>query len=383
MLQLYNRFMGVSMSIVLKHAQHERIGISFKYNEEYIEKIKRLKGCQWDPEKRIWTIPDNEKIVKEFITIFKNENVVFDPSITKTKSWDIMRNTSNIANAASGNNISRMKSEMEIMGFSRLTINAYVKQIIRLENFLCKPLSEADITEVKQYIQYLINSTTSHAYARQAICAYKFFCIHVLGRQEPEIGIILPKRQKSLPDILSEEEVTRILDAVSNLKHRCLLFMVYSSGLRVSEVVSLKIGDIDSGRMMVHIRRAKGAKDRYTMLSQYALDALRAYYKKEKPQVWLFPGGKDDSEHLTVRTAQRVFENACIKAGITKNVSIHTLRHSFATHLLESGTDLRYIQELLGHSSSKTTEIYTHVSKKNIGKIVSPLDRLRIKSDQR
>jgi integrase/recombinase XerD len=151
--------------------------------------------------------------------------------------------------------------------------------------------------------------------------------------------------------------------------------LTYSAGLRVGEVVRLKLEDIDEERKLIHIRQAKGRKDRYTVLSQVAWDFLNIYLKKYQPEVWLFTGAESGT-HLTERSVQHIFENACEKAGIKKDVSVHSLRHSFATHLLEGGTDLRYIQELLGHASSKTTEIYTHVSKRDIGSIQSPLDRL-------
>lgn len=153
------------------------------------------------------------------------------------------------------------------------------------------------------------------------------------------------------------------------------MFLIYSAGLRVSEVVRLKVNDIDSKRMLIHIRQAKGRKDRYTLLSHAALKVLRKYAIIEKPKDWLFPGG-NEGEFLTERSVQKIFKKACTQAKIAKEVSVHVLRHSFATHLLEGGTDLRYIQELLGHQSTKTTEIYTHVSKHQLNQIVSPLDRL-------
>ncbi|PIU23307.1 MAG: integrase [Chloroflexi bacterium CG08_land_8_20_14_0_20_45_12] len=149
--------------------------------------------------------------------------------------------------------------------------------------------------------------------------------------------------------------------------------LTYSAGLRVSEVVRLKVEDIDEERHMIHIRGAKGQKDRYTLLSNVALQALHQYWETCHPKSWLFPGSKTDS-HLTTRTVEKVLEDACQKAGIPKHITVHSLRHSFATHLLEGGTDLRYIQELLGHKSPKTTEIYTHVSERDIGRIRSPLD---------
>ncbi len=178
--------------------------------------------------------------------------------------------------------------------------------------------------------------------------------------------------------VLSQEEVAKILSSVDNVKHRAILMLVYSAGLRVGEVVKLKIEDIDSQRMLIHIKGAKGRKDRYTMLSETALKVLREYWEEYRPQKWLFEGAKE-GRYLSTRTVQAIFEQAKEKAGIKKDVSVHSLRHSFATYLLEGGTDLLYIQELLGHASSKTTEIYTHVSSKTLSKIKSPLDTMNLK----
>ena len=170
--------------------------------------------------------------------------------------------------------------------------------------------------------------------------------------------------------------INKNLDEIVNKDVRQYsLFLTYSAGLRVGEVIKLQSQDIDSQRMLIHIVQGKGKKDRYTVLSEIALEQLRKYYKLYKPEKWLFPG-QNSKEYITERTVQRVFENACIAAKITKKATVHTLRHSFATHLLEGGIDLRYIQELLGHSSSKTTEIYTHVTQKSISNIQSPFDKL-------
>jgi site-specific recombinase XerD len=162
---------------------------------------------------------------------------------------------------------------------------------------------------------------------------------------------------------------------VGNLKHKALLMLIYSAGLRVSEAVQLRLEDIDGQRRLIRVRASKGRKDRYTLLSEVALQVLREYWKAYHPRGWLFPGQKE-GRHLTSRTAEKILEQARQRAGIAKHFTVHTLRHSFATHLLEGGTDLRYIQELLGHKSSKTTEIYTHVSRKDLAQIASPLDQL-------
>jgi len=184
-----------------------------------------------------------------------------------------------------------------------------------------------------------------------------------------------PKKDKKLPVVLSQNEVSRILSSVSNIKHRAILMFVYSGGLRISEVVKLKAENIDTQRKLIHIHGAKGRKDRYTILSDVALKTSKLYIDFFQPKEWLFPSKNADS-HITTRTVQRVFEQTYKNAGIKKDVTVHSLRHSFATHLLESGVDLRYIQELLGHKNSKTTEIYTHVSNKRLSGIKNPLDSL-------
>jgi site-specific recombinase XerD len=176
---------------------------------------------------------------------------------------------------------------------------------------------------------------------------------------------------------LSVGEVERFIARVSNRKHLAIIMVAYSAGLRVGEVVRLKISDIDPERMMIHVRAGKGKKDRYTILSSLALEVMRDYAYYYKPSKWLFPGGRE-GRHLTERSVQKVVERAAAKAGIRKHVTTHTLRHSFATHLLENGTDLRYIQELLGHKSARTTQIYTHVTRRDLARIVSPLDRIDI-----
>jgi site-specific recombinase XerD len=189
-------------------------------------------------------------------------------------------------------------------------------------------------------------------------------------------------KEKKLPDVLNEDEVVRIFKAVHNLKHQTMLMLAYASGLRVSELVRIKIEDIDGSRGLIHIRNAKGKKDRFTVFPESLRGQLIAYWKKYKlgTSGWLFQGDTND-KHLAARSIQAVLARAIQASGITKRVSMHTLRHSFATHLLDHGTDLRYIQELLGHQSVKTTEIYTHVSPKGLGRIRSPLDFLKTKDE--
>ncbi|MCT4545260.1 MAG: tyrosine-type recombinase/integrase [Vallitalea sp.] len=265
--------------------------------------------------------------------------------------------------------------ELNIKGYSNKTKKCYVNSIIKFEEYLNKGLNNITEEDVKRYVTFLLQQGCSHSYVNQVISSIKFLNKYVLYKDDLLIYLNRPKKEKKLPNILSKKEVKDILTALNNLKHNTILAVVFSSGLRVSEVARLSIGDIDSERMLIKIRQSKGKKDRYVMLSEVLLIQLREYYKEYKPNKWLFEGA-NKKEHISERTIQRIFKNACVKAGIKKQVSVHSLRHSFATHLLETGTDLRYIQELLGHSSSKTTEIYTHVTNKNITKIKSPLDSI-------
>jgi integrase/recombinase XerD len=229
---------------------------------------------------------------------------------------------------------------------------------------------------IQQYSLYLLHRKCSHAYVNQAISAIKFYFQKVL-QQESSTPYIRPKKENKLPFVLSLDEVILILKATHNLKHKAILYLTYSSGLRVGEVVRLRLQDLDSERKTLRIRQGKGRKDRLTLLSDHAFDIVHHYNQQEKPNPWLFHGQTAGS-HLTERSVQKLFERALAASGVKKRVSIHSLRHSFATHLLEGGIDIRYIQELLGHQSSRTTERYTHVSIKDVRRIKSPLDQIEL-----
>jgi site-specific recombinase XerD len=213
-----------------------------------------------------------------------------------------------------------------------------------------------------------------------AISSLKFFYIYVFRRKDLIQEQRRPRHDKKLPAVLSRREVQDLLDCEKNPKHRLLLMLAYSSGLRVSEVVAIKKEHIDFSRKMLLIHAGKGRKDRYTLLSERAADFIRQYCTLYSVEGWLFPG-LPASRHLSIRTAQAVFNKALEKAGITKQTSIHGLRHTFATHLLENGTDIRYIQELLGHASVRTTQRYAHIARRQVLRIRSPLDDLSSASD--
>jgi len=329
----------------------ERIKISFPYSPEYITKIKILEGYRWHPEGKYWSVPYSE--LERLLSAFDGESVAIDPAVY----------------------LDRLKKELVLRKYSPKTIKTYVRYNEKVLKFFGKNPYEITNNDIKDYLFHLVEEIeASTSTLNSAISALKFYYGEVLKR-EFVYEIKRPKKDKKLPVVLSREEVFNILSSVSNIKHKAILMLIYSAGLRVSEVVKLKPEDIDATRKLIHIKEAKGRKDRYTLLSDVALEAVREYQEKYKPEKWLFIGMKPRM-HISTRTVQAIFDQACKKAEISKDVSVHSLRHSFATHLLESGIDLRYIQELLGHKSSKTTEIYTHVSNKHIGEIKSPLDRL-------
>lgn len=261
--------------------------------------------------------------------------------------------------------------------YSDNTIKTYTDA---LKSFLLffnnKPIEEITNEDLITYNNdFILKNKLSASYQNQIVNAVKLFFRTVENKVMNEELIHRPKREKVLPNVLSKEEVKEILNVLGNIKHRTMLSLIYSCGLRRSELLKLKPADIDSKRNIIIIRAAKGKKDRIVPLSEKILSMLRAYYKSYKPTIWLFEG-QNKGEPYSEYSLQSVLKDAVEKSNIKKPVSLHWLRHSYATHLMESGTDLRYIQELLGHKSSKTTEIYTHVSTKSLQNIKSPFDDL-------
>jgi site-specific recombinase XerD len=258
--------------------------------------------------------------------------------------------------------------------YSENTQNIYLSYFQDYCNYFeNENIENITVSQINSYILYLIKSKNiSISQQNQRINAIKFYYEKVLGREKEYYKLYRPQKEHKLPKVLSKAEVKRIFDVTKNLKHKCILMLIYSAGLRRSELLDLVPTDIDSERMIIHINGGKGKKDRISLLSENLLTLLREYYKEYLPQKFLFEGQKGGMYSPT--SVANILKKAAIKAGIKKTVTPHMLRHSFATHLLEQGTDLRYIQELLGHESSRTTEIYTHVSKKAIDKIKNPMD---------
>jgi integrase/recombinase XerD len=275
--------------------------------------------------------------------------------------------------------LSAMEQMLKLKGYSAATVRTYINEMVQFLNLL--GAIKADNLNSQQLCRYMVHCseklrlTENTLHSR--INALKFYYEQVLGREKFFWEIPRPKKPDQLPKVLSERELERMFRAVTNLKHKALLFTAYSAGLRVSEVVRLRLSDIDSSRMQIFIERAKGKKDRYAGLSVLLLDVLRAYLRQcnPRPATYLFEGEVPGSSYA-IRSAQLVFQHAKMKAGIHKSVSFHSLRHSFATHLLEKGVDIRYIKELLGHFSIKTTEKYLHVKREELINLINPLDEL-------
>jgi len=275
------------------------------------------------------------------------------------------------------NALARFEDKLKVRRYSQSTCRSYY---FMFRDFLKakypKPLHHLNKDDIMEYqLQLVSQRNVSRSYQNQSINAIKFYLEHVLGHDRQLFNLERPLKEKKLPQVLNQQEVKNILEQVYNLKHKAILTTIYASGLRISELINLEIKDIDSANMRIWVWGGKGAKDRFTVLSPHLLKLLRQYFVKHKPSGYLFEGANNGQPYSTT-SIRKVLARAVKKAGIIKPVTVHTLRHSFATHLLENGTNLRYIQELLGHGSSKTTEIYTHVCSTKLTDVASPLDKL-------
>ena len=269
----------------------------------------------------------------------------------------------------------KLETELRSRKYSPHTRTAYVNYNQALCQWLQKTPDAVTNEDIKRYLAFLEKAGhLSASSINLTLSAIKFFHRHVLKNDNADEHH-RPRQDKRLPVVLSKAEIKKMIAGERNTKHRLLLMMVYASGLRVSEAVSLKRQNVDTARKSLLIVSGKGRKDRYTIMSETVVETLTQYFSQYKITGWLFPGA-DTGKHLSIRSAQHICEHALKKANIQKTASIHSLRHSFATHLLESGTDISYIKELLGHASVRTTERYTHVARRKTLKIISPLDTL-------
>lgn len=335
---------GKIPAVEIESGKDGKVIFRIPYDHELIKKVKTIPRRRWNPQGKYCEIPCSDGLIAKLQNLF-GENLVIDPCFY----------------------LIPLQKELSIRRYSKRTIKSYMRINRGFLLFSGKRPEEMKNEDTKKYLYYMVEGKkVATSTLNIVINALKFYYGEVL-KKNFIYEVKRPKKNKKLPVVLSKEEVKRILDVTTNTKHKAILMLMYSGGFRVREVVRLKPEDIDSERSLIHIRGSKGRKDRYTIPSRSALAVLRKYFAQHKPEKWLFEGARP-GEHISARTVQAIFKQASEKA--------QSLRHSFATHLLESGIDLRYIQEILGHKSSKTTEIYTHVSKANIAKIKSPLDNI-------
>ena len=346
-----------------------RITVKFKYDQEIIRLMRSFEGATWSRRLGVWHLPP---VLKTFeILLSQLPTLSYNDKLNE----DIFRKKLvNIDKLVSLQIPQEYRDKLLLKRYSLNTIKNYEYAFKEfMEYFIDKEINNILKSEILLYLKYLVtNKKISSSYQNLVINSIKFYYEKVLGNGKEEYYLDRPTKEYKLPNVMAEEEIKLLLSTVSNLKHRCILMIIYSAGLRISECIGLKISDIDSKRMCIHIRSAKGKKDRLTLLSEKVLMALRKYYQEYHPEVYLFEG--DKGQPYSIRSIQNIFKKAVFLAKIRKKVTVHSLRHSFATHLLESGVDVRYIQTLLGHNSSKTTEIYTHITKKGYEKLKSPFD---------
>jgi integrase/recombinase XerD len=372
--------MNLKPTILLEPASHRGIAvvlIKFPYNHVLAEKVKRYRHTTWSQTKRCWYIPYNHFELTPFcqyLEPFANINYS-------------ALNSGSTENGCLGKHPERIGINAKLLNtftiwlthkrYSPNSIKVYadaVKQFLTVCQ--TKPSEQLTNEDIVGYLHdHVVQKGYCFAYQNQVVSALKLFFREIVKTEIQVESINRPRREHKLPNVLSKEEVKAILEATPNLKHRTMLSLIYACGLRRSELLNLKSTDVDSKRHMLIVRNAKGYKDRLVPISDKTIRMLREYYKLYRPWVWLFEGQRS-GEQYSETSLQKVLRQSLVNARISKPVTLHWLRNSYATHLLEAGTDLRFIQELLGHKSSKTTEIYTHVTEKSLQKIKSPFDDL-------
>lgn len=381
----------------LKYKGQIRIGIYYEQDRHLNQLLKNEFAAQWSSSFQCWHIAPDPPVRLKLLQLLKDRNCRVEDLHSKGVSESEVHHSGADRELQIFHNnqvevdpvqkiavvnlhvIESMKDHLVLKAYSKSTIKTYLNEmhqfLYRLGDIAADELTPGHLKKylVHCFEKLKLSENTLHS----RINALKFYYEQVLQRERFFWEIPRPKKPLQLPVLLNEEELSRLFNALSNKKHKAMLFTAYSAGLRVSEIVQLKLKDIDSERMQIFIENAKGKKDRYVNLSPILLDILREYFRQysPRPRVYLFES-EQTGQAYPIRTVQQIFSNAKQKAGILKEVGIHSLRHSFATHLLDKGTDIRYIKDLLGHFDIRTTERYLHVSKHQLVNIVSPLDDL-------
>lgn len=375
---------AVNYSLITHHNVN-RILVQFDSNVEWNKRMNKVEGARWSKTLKGWTIPDTaENRIKCRLPV-NSDKSIFNKSIVNES---VINHQSLFTHQAikpafvniSENNKQELKKflqQLALKAYSTSTIRTYRNEFTQLlQQLKNKPVQQMQPENIKRYLLYCVNKKLSEHTLHSRINALKFYFEQVLQREKFFFEIPRPNRPMQLPRVLSKEEVAAIIKAIENVKHKTMLMLAYGCGLRVSEITTLQINNIDGNRRLLFIQRGKGKKDRVISLSPALLVMLREYYKKYKPVRFLFEGITPGTQY-SVRSLEEIIQHAKQKAGITKTGSMHMLRHSFATHLLDKGTDVVLIQKLLGHNDIKTTLRYLHVTNKDLLNIISPLEDIK------
>lgn len=353
-------FSGAIVASLGTHRDRAIIILRFPYDTKLIAAVKQVPGARWSSSTKAWMVPDNAANREHFGL---PEKLVGKEALAQVHPVNQPA-------------LQRLVETIRLKGYSENTEKTYRNEFAHM----LVHVQEVDVNtltpeQLRSYMLYCIQELElSEAHLHSRLNAIKFYFEQVLGRDKFFADMPRPKSHSSLPKHISPRDVKKLLDGTRNLKHNTMLKLCYGMGLRVSEIIGLKVCHVDSGNMQVHIVRGKGKKDRYVNLPESILSQLRAYFKEYRPKEYLFEGQKGGS--YSTRSAQAVFKQAMRRAGINKEVGIHGLRHSYATHLMEAGTDIGHIQKLLGHEDIRTTLIYAKVIDRDVTKVKSPLDKL-------
>ena len=360
------------------HAGVRRIKVKFDYNFELIKRIKSIQDGRWSMSSRYWHLPYTTESLDEIKRMGSELGFVIQ-GIERVEEEKLVRYFVREMSSENESAVKLFRKFLITQRYSERTVITYIEAIKTFLGFLRgKRIEEITNMDVMSFNEsYILKNRFSWSYQNQIISALKLFFNQVINKELVVSEIRRPRRSKKLPDIFSVEEIERLLKSIRNIKHKSALGLIYACGLRRSELIGLRISAIDSKRKILIIREAKGNKDRIVPLPERMIELLREYYKLYRPKEWLFEGQKA-GEPYSETSLRQAFMQAMKAADIKKKLSLHSLRHSYATHLLENGIDLRFIQELLGHRSSKTTEIYTHVRVKSIESIKSPFEKLKL-----
>jgi integrase/recombinase XerD len=370
---------------LVTHRGESRILVKFPYNQTWINRLRKTTDAKWSKTLQAWHIADTVehrikcKIALEHEAWKTREEKLTAAHKTKTKNLKAVNYLGKLIDSINAHIIPKVKQHLILLAYSPSTIKTYTNEISIFLQHIGKRNADTLTTDnLKAYLHYCLEKLhLSENTIHSRLNAIKFYYEQVLKKEKLFWEIPRPKKPLQLPKVLSETELKKLFDAANNLKHKAILFVAYSAGLRVSEIINLRLQDIDREREQLFIHCSKGKKDRYVRLSPLVLDVLEQYYKlsKVKPINYLFEG-MEKGKPYTIRSAQQIFSDCKNKAGIIKSLSFHSLRHSFATHILEKGVDIRFIKEILGHFDIKTTERYLHIRRDVLINIESPIDSL-------